>query len=107
MDLGLAGRVAIVTAASKGMGLASAKALVADGASVVICAREPRRLDEAAGEIRAVATQGAQVVAMSLDVSATDAPAKLVGQARDRFARLDVLVANAGGPPPGGFARVG
>jgi 3-oxoacyl-[acyl-carrier protein] reductase len=107
MDLGLSGRVALVTAASRGMGLASAKALVAEGASLVICAREPQRLEEAAGEIRAVATQGAQVVSIPLDVSATDAPAKLVGLARDRFGRLDVLVANAGGPPPGGFARVG
>jgi 3-oxoacyl-[acyl-carrier protein] reductase len=107
MDLGLSGRVALVTAASRGMGLASAKALVAEGASLVICAREPQRLEEAAGEIRAVATQGAQVVSLPLDVSASDAPTKLVGLARDRFGRLDVLVMNAGGPPPGGFARVG
>ena len=61
MDLGLAGRVALVTAASRGMGLASAKALAAEGASLIVCAREPQRLQEAAGEIQAVALQGARV----------------------------------------------
>ncbi|HEX6816888.1 MAG TPA: SDR family oxidoreductase [Ktedonobacterales bacterium] len=107
MDLGLAGRVALVTAASRGMGLASAKALAAEGASLIVCAREPQRLQEAAGEIQAVALQGARVISLALDVSASDAPAKLIGQAREAFGRLDVLVMNAGGPPAGGFSRVG
>ncbi|HEX5157851.1 MAG TPA: SDR family oxidoreductase [Ktedonobacterales bacterium] len=106
MDLGLSGRVALVTAASRGLGLASAKALAADGASLFICARGPLRLDEAAREIRS-ATSGARVETMTLDVSAPDAAALLVGQARDKFGRLDVLVNNAGGPPPGSFASVG
>ncbi len=106
MDLGLSGRVALVTAASRGLGLASAKALVADGASLLICARGPLRLDEAAREIRS-ATSGARVETMTLDVSASDAAAQLVGQVRDKFGRLDVLVNNAGGPPPGSFASVG
>jgi 3-oxoacyl-[acyl-carrier protein] reductase len=105
MDLGLSGRVALVTAASRGLGLASAKALAAEGASLLICARGPLRLDEAAREIRA-ATSGAQVETMTLDVSAPDAATQLVGQARDKFGRLDVLVNNAGGPPPGSFASV-
>lgn len=107
MDLGLAGRVALVTAASRGMGFASAKALVAEGANVVICARDPGRLEQAAEELRAAATQGARVTPLALDVSATDAPTKLVSQAREHHGRLDVLVMNAGGPPPGGFSRMG
>lgn len=117
MDLGLAGRVALVGAASRGLGLASARALVAEGASVVICAREPLRLDDAADELRAQAAQrvsagqssgqGAQVATVALDISAPDAATRLVGAARERFGRLDILVNNAGGPPPGSFARVG
>lgn len=106
MDLGLSGRVALVTAASRGLGLASAKALAADGASLLICARGPLRLDEAAREIRAV-TSGAQVETRTLDVAAPDAATHLVRQVRDRFGRLDVLVNNVGGPPPGSFASVG
>lgn len=107
MDLGLAGRVAVVLAASRGLGFASAKALAAEGASLVICAREPLRLEDAAKELRAVAAPGARVEPLALDVSAPDAAAKVIGLARDKFGRLDVLVNNAGGPPPGGFARVG
>ena len=106
MDLGLSGRVALVTAASRGLGLASAKALAADGVSLLICARGPLRLDEAAREIRS-ATSGAQVETMTLDVSAPDAATQLVKQARDHYGRLDVLVNNAGGPPPGTFTSVG
>ncbi|HEX6543068.1 MAG TPA: SDR family oxidoreductase [Ktedonobacterales bacterium] len=105
MDLGLSGRVALVTAASRGLGLASAKALAADGASLLICARGPKRLEEAAGEIRAAAS-GVRVETMALDVSAPDAATQLVSRVRERFGRLDVLVNNAGGPPPGTFASV-
>lgn len=107
MDLGLVGRAAIVAAGSRGLGFASAKALAAEGASVLICAREPQRLEAAAQELRAAAARGATVESLSLDVSASDAAGKLVALARERFGRLDVLVNNAGGPPPGGFARVG
>lgn len=105
MDLGLSGRVALVTAASRGLGLASAKALAADGASLLICARGPLRLDEAAREIRAAST-GVQVETMTLDVSSPDAATQLVGHVREKFGRLDVLVNNAGGPPPGSFSSV-
>ena len=107
MDLGLSGRVAVVLAASRGLGFASAKALAAEGVSLVICAREPLRLEDAAKELRASIAPGARVETLALDVSAPDAAAKVIGHARDKFGRLDVLVNNAGGPPPGGFARVG
>jgi 3-oxoacyl-[acyl-carrier protein] reductase len=95
MDLGLQGRVALVTAASKGLGLASAAALAAEGASVTICARDHERLTAAAAAI------GPDVLAIPADVTDPDAPARLVDATVDRFGRLDVLVANAGGPPQG------
>src|SRR5215467_168671 len=106
MDLGLAGRVALVTAASKGLGFASARALVDEGASVLICARESGPLEQAIEALRQTATQGglsAQVEGLALDVAAPDAAGELVGRVRERFGRLDVLVNNAGGPPPGTF----
>jgi 3-oxoacyl-[acyl-carrier protein] reductase len=94
MDLGLSGRVALVTAASKGLGRASAAALSAEGAAVVICARGADVLAEAA------ASMPGEVLAIPADVTDPSVPAALVEAAVDRFGRLDVLVANAGGPPP-------
>lgn len=93
MELGLSGKVALVTAASKGLGLASAAALAAEGARVAICARDPERLSAAAAAI------GTDVLAIPADVTEPDAPARLVAATVERFGRLDVLVANAGGPP--------
>jgi len=107
MDLGLAGRAALVTAASRGLGFACARALAAEGTSLVICAREPLRLEEAATQLRAIATSGASVETVALDVSSPDAAMRLVVAARDKLGRLDVVVTNAGGPPQGSFARVG
>ncbi len=96
MDLGLEGRVALVTAASKGLGRASALALAAEGASVAICARGPEALEATAAELGALGP----VLAVAADVTEPGAPAELVAAALERFGRLDVLVANAGGPPP-------
>ena len=107
MDLGLNGRVALVTAASRGLGLASAKALAAEGASVVICARGPQQLEVARREVQGVAASGARVEAIALDVATADAPKQLVDVAREHFGQLDVLVTNVGGPPPGGFESIG
>ena len=95
MELGLAGRVALVTAASKGLGRASAEALSAEGASVVICARGQAALDEAAEAM------GGDVLAIAADVTEPDVPQQLVDATLSEFGRLDVLVANAGGPPRG------
>jgi 3-oxoacyl-[acyl-carrier protein] reductase len=93
MDLGLAGKVALVTAASRGLGFASAKALAAEGASVAICARGADGLRAAAREL------GDDVLAIRSDVTEPDAPRRLVEAAIERFGALHVLVANAGGPP--------
>jgi 3-oxoacyl-[acyl-carrier protein] reductase len=93
MDLGLAGKVALVTAASRGLGFASAKALADEGANVAICARNEEGLRAAAEAL------GDEVLAVPADVTEPDAPQRLVEATVERFGALHVLVANAGGPP--------
>jgi 3-oxoacyl-[acyl-carrier protein] reductase len=100
MDLGLTGKTALVTAASKGMGKACAIALAAEGARVVMCARTEADLQAAAAEIRG---KGAEVVAMPADVTRAADVTALVARAEEAFGGVDVLVANAGGPPRGYF----
>ena len=100
MDLGLAGLVALVTASSKGLGRATALQLAREGARVVICARGGDALHATRDEIAAL---GAEVLAVPADLTADDAGQRLVDATLDRFGRLDLLIGNAGGPPPGGF----
>ena len=95
MDLGLSGKVALVTAASKGLGRASAKALVDEGASVAINSRDPEALRATAADL------GDDVLALPADVTEPDAPQRLVEATVERFGALDILVGNAGGPPKG------
>jgi 3-oxoacyl-[acyl-carrier protein] reductase len=97
MDLGIAGRVALVTAASKGLGRASAMALRQEGVDVVICARGQEALDDT------IAALGGPEHALGLvaDVTDPETPARLVAATLDRFGKLDILVPNAGGPGPG------
>jgi 3-oxoacyl-[acyl-carrier protein] reductase len=95
VDLGLSGRVALVTAASKGLGRASAQALAEEGARLVICARGEEALEQARAELATIT----EVVGVVADVTRPEVPRALVGTALDRFGRLDVLVANSGGPP--------
>ena len=106
MDFGLSGRVAVVTAASRGLGYASAHALLAEGASVLVCARDEGKLHDAVAQLRQVAKPGARVDSIALDVSSPDAATRLSVVARDVFGRVDVLVTNAGGPRPGSFDTV-
>ena len=101
MDLGLTGKVALVTAASKGMGKACAMGLAAEGARIVMCARTESELKAAAEEIRAKTK--AEVEAMPADVTKKEDVAALVDRALTRFGGVDILVANAGGPPRGYF----
>lgn len=98
MDLGLSGRVALVTGASKGLGLASARALSGEGARVLISSRDPDRLDTAKGRIEA---DGGECAVLAADMSDPDTPARLVAAAVERWGRLDVVVSNSGGPRPG------
>lgn len=94
MDLGIAGKTALVTAASRGLGRGAALALAQEGASVTICARDPERLRATAAELPG------EVLAIPMDVTDPASPATLVAATVERFGRLDILVANAGGPPP-------
>ena len=96
MDLGLAGKSAIVTGGSRGLGLAAAKALIAEGANVAICARGEEQLNRSAGEVRAVAAAGARVLAVAADVSTEAGVQKVVDATVKEFGRLDVLVNNVG-----------
>jgi 3-oxoacyl-[acyl-carrier protein] reductase len=98
MDLGLADRAAIVTAASKGLGRGTALALATAGCHLVLNARDAATLAGTAKECR---EHGVDVVEMAGDATLPDMPARLVARALDTFGRLDIAVANAGGPPPG------
>jgi 3-oxoacyl-[acyl-carrier protein] reductase len=104
MDLGLKGKVALVTAASKGMGKASALAFAAEGARVAMCARTEGALEVAADEVRS--KTGAEVLAVPADVTKLDDVERLVARTTQAFGGVDVLVANCGGPPRGGLAEV-
>jgi 3-oxoacyl-[acyl-carrier protein] reductase len=97
VDLGIAGRVALVTAASKGLGRASASALAGEGCRVVVCARGEEALRDAEKEL----AERTEVLAIVEDVTDPGAPGRLVAAAVDRFGSLDIVVPNAGGPPPG------
>jgi len=101
MDLGLKGKVALVTAASKGMGRACALGLAAEGARVAMCARTEADLKVAAEEIRAQTR--ADVLAVPADVTKAAEVRALVARVRDTFGAPDILIANCGGPPRGYF----
>jgi 3-oxoacyl-[acyl-carrier protein] reductase len=96
MDLGLKGRSALVTAASKGLGRACAEALIGEGAEVFICSRDPASIESTAKQINAAGF-------LASDVSRPREPEALVKAAIKRLGGLDILVVNAGGPPPGTF----
>jgi 3-oxoacyl-[acyl-carrier protein] reductase len=101
MDLGLTGRVAIVAAASKGLGRAVAEELAREGARVAICARTPAALADTAREIRE--STGREVFHQPLDVTNSTAIASFVSAVEARFGRLDICVTNSGGPPSNSF----
>ena len=101
MDLGLEGKIALVAAASRGLGRAVALQLAKEGASVAICARNEGPLKATAESIREAT--GVEVLAVPADVSVPEDVDRLVKTVLDRFGRIDVLVTNAGGPPPGRF----
>ncbi len=98
MDLGLAGRAAVVTAASKGLGRGTALALAADGCNLVVNARGAEALAATAAECRAM---GVDVIEVPGDAKDPDLPQALVRTCHEHFGRVDIAIANAGGPPPG------
>ncbi len=101
MDLGIAGRRAVVTAASKGFGRASAEALAGEGCSLVMCARGQEALEAAAEEIRRKC--GAVVHTVSADVSTAEGCRAIVECAERELGGVDILVCNTGGPSKGSF----
>ena len=96
MDLQLQGKVAVVTGASRGLGFASARALVAEGCHVAICARGAERLHQAADELRLAAAANAEVLPIVADVSTAAGIKALIDTTVGKFGGIDVLVNNVG-----------
>ena len=101
MDLGLKGKVALVAAASRGLGRAVAEELAAEGVKLVLCSRKADAISQTASEI--AQASGVEVLAQAADVSKPEDVATLVQAGIERFGRIDILVTNAGGPPAGPF----
>ena len=99
MELGLRGKRAIVMAASRGLGYASALGLAREGCKLVICSRDQARIDEAAAAIKK--ETGAEVTALQADVSSANEAKRLVDAAVSAYGGLEIVVHNAGGPPAG------
>ncbi|GGV81438.1 SDR family oxidoreductase [Streptomyces thermoviolaceus] len=95
MDLGLKDRVYVVTGATRGLGNAVARQLVADGAKVVVTGRDEQRAADAAAEL------GPDAVGVAVDNGDPDGPARLVATARGRFGGFHGILVSVGGPPPG------
>ena len=95
MDLGLEGRVYVVTGGSSGLGLATARQLLDEGAKVVLCARDEARLEAAVTELG----DGGSVMAIPGDLADPSTAGRLVASANARFGRLDGAVVSVGGPP--------
>jgi 3-oxoacyl-[acyl-carrier protein] reductase len=101
MDLGLKGKRALVLAASRGLGLASARALAREGCNLVVCSRDAVRINEAADSLRR--DTGVRVQAVAADVSHAEEASRLVEATVAHYGGLDIVVHNAGGPPAGQF----
>ncbi|MEW1644719.1 SDR family oxidoreductase [Streptomyces sp. NPDC091219] len=95
MDLGLKDRVYVVTGATRGLGNATARELLADGAKVVVTGRDEKRAADAAAEL------GPNAVGVAVDNADAEAPARLVAAAREHFGGFDGILVSVGGPPPG------
>lgn len=103
MDLGLKGRIALVTGASKGLGFAAADLLAREGARVAINSRNSERLEKALASIK---SSGGEAIALPGDVADPSVPDQLVAQTVQQLGGLDILIANAGGPPSGPFDQI-
>ena len=96
MDLGIAGKAALVVAASRGLGRATAEALAEEGARVMLSSRSGADLEALATSLRST---GAEVATTTADITDPRAPARLVEATLEAFGAVDIVVANAGGPP--------
>ncbi|WP_329555652.1 SDR family oxidoreductase [Streptomyces sp. NBC_00696] len=95
MDLGLKDRVYVVTGATRGLGNAAARELLADGAKVVVTGRDEQRAADAVAEL------GPNAVGVAVDNADAEAPARLIAAAREHFGGFDGILVSVGGPPPG------
>jgi 3-oxoacyl-[acyl-carrier protein] reductase len=102
MDLGIKGRIALVTAASKGLGRGTAEALAAEGCRLAICARTEADVAQVAKDL--AAKHRAEVVPFVADMSKAADIERLLGEVRGKLGDPEIVVCNAGGPPPGNFA---
>jgi 3-oxoacyl-[acyl-carrier protein] reductase len=98
MDLGIAGKVALVAAGSRGLGRATALALAGEGVQVMLSGRDASTLAATRSLVEAA---GVEVDVRAGDITDPGEPARLVSATVERFGGLDIVVANAGGPPPG------
>src|SRR5262245_17944452 len=96
MDLQLMNKVAVVTGSSRGLGLASARALAKEGCRVVLCARDQATLTQAAAGLETGAARAGSVLAVSADVSTTEGAGKVIDAAVEQFGQIDILVNNVG-----------
>lgn len=103
MDLGLKGKIALLTGASSGLGFATAKTLAAEGVQIAINGRNPKHLERAKAEL---AETGVDILTLPGDVSDPATPAKLVEASLSAFGGLDLLFTNSGGPPPMRFEEI-
>ncbi|MEW6129035.1 MAG: SDR family oxidoreductase [Acidobacteriota bacterium] len=101
MDLGLTNKVALVAAASRGLGRAVAEELAQEGASLILCARGEKLLEETCEAIER--KTNVQVIGIAADLSITTEVERVVSLGLERFNRIDILVTNVGGPPAGQF----
>lgn len=103
MDLGLKGKVAMVSGASRGIGRAMALGLAREGCRLSLCARGKEQLDQAAREAQAC---GVEVITLAIDVTREDEARRWVEETRQRFGQVDILINNVGGSRPGGNLSV-
>ena len=104
MDLGLKGKVALVAAASQGLGRAVAEELAAEGAALILCARGEETLNSTRQAIRD--QTGTDVLGVAGDLSVSTDIERIVREGQQRFGRIDILITNSGGPPTGKFENL-
>lgn len=104
MNLGLINKIALVCAASQGLGFAVADELAAEGCSLIVCARGEENLEKAAEAIRH--DHGEEVLTVAGDLSVAADVQRIFAAGIDKFGQIDILVTNGGGPPAGNFDSI-
>lgn len=103
MDLGLKGKIALLTGASRGLGFATAEILAQEGTHIAINSRDQSHLEDAAKMLK---QYGVEVITLPGDLTGADVPKQLLSTTMEAFGSLDLLFTNAGGPPPAAFEDI-